>query len=696
MTKKRFDFGGSRRQLAGVAFTTAAALGGWSAGAQQAAPRQFPTPGASAISSPAPQLTLPAIPAGTAVTPNGTVVADVIARVNDQIITRGEYARAQQQLVQEVQQGGGSSADLQARENDLLRDMVDQQLLLSKGKELGITGDAETMRRLDDIRKQNHLDSMEALEKAASQQNLSFEDFKKGIRNNVVTQQVVRDEVGRRLQLTRAQETAYYDEHKSEFEQPEQVHLSEILVPTPENATDAQVTQAQAKAEDISAKLKAGTSFADLAKSSSGGPTASAGGDLGDFKRGTLGKVLEDATFPLPVGGMTAPIRTRQGFVILKVDAHQPGGVPPLDKVEPQVQEAIYLSALQPALRSYLSKAREDAFVDIKPGFVDTGATHRENRPGFTAYAPPPPKKKTVKKQQAQRARAQRAQEQLAEARQKVAAKQAAVVEAKSQANVNAGKPEKKVRIHREKVRFGQAPRNALPGAPVDTAAETTPSTGTGAATGTPAAGQTGGGITTGSAAAAEVATNAGVDIDDPLAPVAPPERKTRFSSREHETEEKHAETKLAKATAKASVRPVAATPADNVTEKQQAAPLGLNGDTTKKPKKPKRQKGEAKERLQDKPKKVETAAPPPAPTVNPAVVGRTPGTGSGSASGTVSGTPANTDGAARPAAPRTTSDGSAVPSTTSAPGAPVQGQPIPATTSATPGAPTTVPTPPQ
>ena len=94
------------------------------------------------------------------------------------------------------------------------------------------------------------------------------------------------------------------------------MHLSEILVTTPENATDAQIAAAQTKADALAAKLKAGGNFADLAKTGSGGPTASAGGDLGDFKRGMLGDVLEKATFDLPVGGYTQPIRTRQGFVI--------------------------------------------------------------------------------------------------------------------------------------------------------------------------------------------------------------------------------------------------------------------------------------------------------------------------------------------------------------------------------------------
>lgn len=673
MTTLRQVSSWERRLLAAFSLAVAAAATAGSAAAQAApAAQRYPIPGAGLAG--APRLSVTPVPTEAPRTPNGAVVADVIARVNEGIITRAEYERAQAQLLQEVQQSGGSQSDLQAREVDLLRDMIDQQLLLSKGKELGITGDAETMRRLDDIRKQNRLDSMEALEKAAAQQSVSFEDFRKSIRNSVVTQQVVRDEVGRRLQLTRAQETTYYNDHAKDFELPEQVHLSEILVPTPDPATEQQISQAQAKADGLAAKLKAGTAFAEVAKSSSGGPTAAAGGDLGDFKRGSLGTVLEDATFPLPVGGVTAPIRTRQGFVLLKVDAHQAGGVPPLDQVEPQVQEAIYLSALQPALRSYLSKARLDAFVDIKPGFTDSGATRRENRTGFTAYTAPPPKRKTVKKQQAQREKAVHAQERLAEARQKVAEKQAAVVDAKQEQNAAAGKPEKRVKIHREKVRYGQAPRNALPTAPTEVAEETPPAASQPGQPGAPASAAT-------TFTAATSTPGTGIPADEPLAPNVEPERKTRFSDRQRENEEKRAEASLVKAQTKASVRPVVATREETITEKQQATPLGLNGDTVRKPKKPKRKKGEAKERLQDKPKEVETVLPVPAPTVNPNLGATAEGT--------------RTSTSAPPATAPVT-DRSTLPSTTAAPGAPVQGQPIPSTTSGTPGAPATTPVPPQ
>ena len=144
-------------------------------------------PGGGVTPAPQPQLQLPPLPATTPITPKGTVVEDVVARVNDQIITRTEYERARQQVMEQARQENVPQADAEEKLHDLLRDMIDQQLLLSKGKELGITGDAETMHRLDDIRKQNHLDSMEALQKAAEQQGISFEDFKQQIRNQVIT-----------------------------------------------------------------------------------------------------------------------------------------------------------------------------------------------------------------------------------------------------------------------------------------------------------------------------------------------------------------------------------------------------------------------------------------------------------------------------------------------------------------------------
>jgi len=176
-------------------------------------------------------------------------VEDMIVRVNDQVITRSDYQRADQQLQAELRRAN-LSPETDPRMKDLLRDLIDQQLLLSKGKELGITGETELIKQLDEIRKQNHLESMEDLEKAAQSQGVSYEDFKQSQRTIIITQTVVREEVGRHIQLTQADATAYYNAHKAEFEQPESVRLSEILVATSETDDPAKVAAVPELAAD--------------------------------------------------------------------------------------------------------------------------------------------------------------------------------------------------------------------------------------------------------------------------------------------------------------------------------------------------------------------------------------------------------------------------------------------------------------
>jgi peptidyl-prolyl cis-trans isomerase SurA len=618
MTEKltRINFQSRFTTATGIVATfvlSAAAAAGSAAFAQTQQPG-YTAPGSSF--APASSLTLPPLPVTTPITVNGTVVEDAVARINDQIITSTEYAASEQQLLQEGRQDNISQAELDERQHNLLRDMIDEQLLLSKGKELGINGDAETMHELDDIRKKNNLASMEDLEKAAAQQGVSFEDFKQHIRDQVIRQQVVRDQVGSRLNMTHADEEAYYNAHQQDFMVPEQVHISEILIPTPENATQAQIDAAQAKADSVAAKLKDGGNFAAVARTDSGGPTASAGGDLGDFKRGALGDVLENATFPLLVGGNTAPIRTRQGYVILHVDSHQKAGVPPLSAVEDKVQEAVYFQQLQPALRAYLTKARGDAYTEIAAGYEDTGAPTKKvsTQIAYTAYKAPALKKKVKAKQRVEQEKANQAQEQLAAARERLAEKQAARA---AKAEERSGKPVSAVykpkKIHREKIRYGQAPEKSLPKGATETAS--------GDSIGAPIGGVAPGVAMAPTEAITTITTGTGADEDnaDPFAAKTGPHKKVRFADLEARAEEKSAKEKLAKAETKAEMRPLPETPSENATEKTQAAPLGLNGDTVAKKKtKHPHVKGEVKERMKEKAKQPKETPNTVAPTVNP------------------------------------------------------------------------------
>jgi len=332
-----------------------------------------------------------------------TVVEEIVARVNNDIISRSEYQRSVDQLKQEIKQQNPPNPDqvFAQKDKDVLRDMIDQQLLIQKGRDLGITADAELVKRLDEIRKNAGLSTLDDLEKAAEQQGVNYEDWKQNLRNQIITQQVIQREVGQHLQVTQEDLQKFYDEHKQQLAKPETIHLSEILFaterpgpdstpekPTSLPMTEDEVAQQKAKADATLAEIKGGKPFQEVAKQQSNGPTAAQGGDLGEFKRGVLAKELETKTFDqMKAGEVSDIIRTKQGFVILKVTAHDAPGVPALKEVQPQVEEGLYYEKLQPALRTYLTKLREDAFIDIKEGYVDSGASPNQTKPVFSNAA---------------------------------------------------------------------------------------------------------------------------------------------------------------------------------------------------------------------------------------------------------------------------------------------------------------------
>ncbi len=353
------------------------------------------------------------------------VVEEIIARVNNQIITNSEYARSKDQLRDEAKQQDPNNADkLYAdKEKDVLRDLIDQQLLLEKGKDLGITGDTDLVKQLDQMRKDMKLDSMEALEKEAEKQGVSWEDFKQTQRNQIITRKVIGEEVGGHLSISKEEEEKFYDEHKQEMEQPEYIRLSEILIAPkkeaqpgtnpadPKAATEtpldqaakqtadaASLSAAEAKANDLLKQIRDGANFEDIAKKYSDGPSAADGGALGMFKRGQLAKELEDNTFAMKSGEITDVIRAKQGYIILKVVDHQQAGIPPLKDALPKIQDALYFEKLQPALRVYLTKLREDAYIDYKPGYVDTGESPNQTKPIETTSANESEAKKLNKK----------------------------------------------------------------------------------------------------------------------------------------------------------------------------------------------------------------------------------------------------------------------------------------------------------
>src|SRR5205823_452547 len=167
---------------------------------------------------------------GTASAADIRIVEEIICKVNGDIITKGEMEHQRQTLEAALRQEGLNGLRLQEamrdREKDILRDQIDQLLLVSKAKDLNISVDADVTKRIAEIQTQSKLaDPDKFHEWIREQSGMTFEDFKQQLKNQLLTQRVIGQEVQRTILTPEAEKRKYYEEHKAEFVREEEVYL---------------------------------------------------------------------------------------------------------------------------------------------------------------------------------------------------------------------------------------------------------------------------------------------------------------------------------------------------------------------------------------------------------------------------------------------------------------------------------------
>jgi parvulin-like peptidyl-prolyl isomerase len=203
---------------------------------------------------------------------------------------------------------------------------------------------------------------------------MSYEDFRAEARNGMLTQSVLRQEV--RVNIPRAELQKYYDEHKNEFMREDRIFLREIFI-SAEGKEGPALAEAEKKAKDLVARARRGEKFPELARDNSDAVTARQMGELGSFKKGELDPSLEKLVFDQQRNYVTDPIWREagsKGWLILKVEEQHKAGLASFEEVENEIMEKLYMPKFQPKIREYLTQLRQEAFLEIREGFVDTGA----------------------------------------------------------------------------------------------------------------------------------------------------------------------------------------------------------------------------------------------------------------------------------------------------------------------------------
>ncbi len=304
------------------------------------------------------------------------IVDRIVARVNNEIITQRQYDQQMADLrTQLARDNSGAELDAKVKEQskNMLRDMIDQDLLVEKAKDDDINVDTDVIKKLDDIRQTAKLDSLEDLQKEVEKQGQVWEDFKDQIRRQILMQEVIGREVGSQVNQSVSHQDArkYFQAHQQEFSSPGGVHLAEILISSDKHKPN----ELEKRAKDALAEIKAGQKWETMVKKYSDDPdSAKEGGDVGTFKDGTLNPTIASATAKLDIGETSELVQTKFGYQIFKVLERRSPGVPKFEEVETRVMNSMYDQKMQGALRKYLLQLRSQSYVNVAPGYLDTGA----------------------------------------------------------------------------------------------------------------------------------------------------------------------------------------------------------------------------------------------------------------------------------------------------------------------------------
>jgi len=302
------------------------------------------------------------------------VVDEVIAQVNDGVVTLSQLKREMKERIETLRQNGmtepQANSEVVNHKAELIATLINEQLLLEKGKELDLTEkvEAEVNKRMLEAAKENGITSMDKMCEVMRQQGLACEDVRRTIRTEIMKQAVFESEVDAKLfyGLSSDELHRYFDAHRDKFLKPETVELSEIFL----SLAGKQEPDVKARANQLVAQLRAGTDFCSLAKAYSERGAENCG-KVGLFQIPDLRPDIAAAIKNVKAGGISDPLRTDEGYQVLRVNARTTGSNTPTFN-ENQVREAITIERSPKAHEDYLQTLRDDAYIKVAKDYSDS------------------------------------------------------------------------------------------------------------------------------------------------------------------------------------------------------------------------------------------------------------------------------------------------------------------------------------
>ena len=304
-----------------------------------------------------------AIPALAADPPAGA--EGKVATVNGIDISRKDYEREVNIYKERLSRSGQPVAEQQIEimKWQILDQMIEAELLYQDSRNQGVQVEPkEVDNQFNEIRQRFATEKEFAA--AMDRMDLTEAAVRQQIERGLAINALVKTRIADKITIPEEESRKFYDAKPELFKQPEEVKASHILIKVAPDADADKKSAAEKKIEKIQARLKKGEDFADLARESSEGPSASKGGDLGYFKRGSMVKPFEDAAFALEVNQVSNLVETRFGYHLIKVFDKKPEQILAYADVKGELEQHLKQQKLKAEVDIYLDNLKKKAKIE--------------------------------------------------------------------------------------------------------------------------------------------------------------------------------------------------------------------------------------------------------------------------------------------------------------------------------------------
>ncbi len=292
------------------------------------------------------------------------IIEEIIAIVNDEIITLSQYKQQYEAMVQMLRaqyQGAEYEKQHELMKKQLLDMMINDMLLLQMAREKQINVSEQVKLYIENIIKENHLESEAELRRELARQGIEFSDFSKQIEENLLKQAVIATEVDRTIALEESEIIKYYQEHPAEFTEQEEVSLKAIFLSSETHTAE----EVEARKKEISDKLLAGGKLEEVASAWSDPPLNELKGELGVFKRGELEPTLQGAVDKLNPGDLSPWVQTKNGWYLLRLESRKESRLKAFEEVRRDIEEEIFLEKRAKKLNEFIKNIRDKSLIKI-------------------------------------------------------------------------------------------------------------------------------------------------------------------------------------------------------------------------------------------------------------------------------------------------------------------------------------------